>query len=378
MKNYSEHSKNLIIIIGVALIVILAISLGTRRNKLNNKNLIFNSIKELNLEAKFINSNKWLVVNPLTDLEESYIYIGEGKGYNGPIKVLVLSDTNHVIKSVKILAQSETHSYFQLIIKNDFLKKITGKPLNSVNDIDGISGATRSSVGIISGINSAYSLGENLDFSENKKIQFGVLEILILILFTLALINTKLRKKQYVQIVWWLSLFLSIIFLGFAYNQPITLARINSLLLGFWPSVYTELFVYILITGSILSIVFTGKNHYCHSICPYGASQELIGKLGNAKIRKPKNFKLLKKAQWSITFIAVVIALFMYNPGITEYEIYGGLFKLTATAVGFGLLIIVLISSLFIKKPWCRYLCPLHGFFRYFLIVRKEIIRLFK
>ena len=370
--------KNLTIIIGIALITVLAVYIGKKRNNLIQKELISNSIKELNVESKLINSNKWFFINPLTYSKEGYIYIGDAKGYNGLIKVLVLSDTNRVINSVKVIDQTETHSYFQRIIKKEFLKSFIGKDINSINKIDGISGATISSNGIKNAIISAYHLGENLNPIEKEKLRFGILEILILLLFVLAFANTKIRRKKYIKLIWWTSLLLSVIFLGFIYNQSITTARINSILLGTWPSIYTELFVYILLFGTLLSILFTGKNHYCHSICPFGASQEIIGKLGNAKPGRFKFSKHLKKMQWLISFLVISIGLYMHDPGVTEYEIYGGLFNLTASKIGFVLVIIIIISSLFIKRPWCQFLCPLDGVFKYFSLIRKEVIRIFK
>lgn len=370
--------KNLTIIIGIALISVLAVFFGNKRNNLIQKDLISNSIKELNVESKLINPNKWAFINPLTDSKEGYIYIGDAMGYNGLIKMLVLSDTSRVIRSVKVIDQAETHSYFQRIIKKEFLKSFIGKDINSINNIDGISSATISSNGIKNAIISAYHLGDNLDPNEKEKLKFGTLEFIILLLFVLAFANAKIRRNKYKKRIWWTSLLLSVIFLGFIYNQSITTARINSLLLGTWPSIYTGLFVYILLFGTLLSILFTGKNHYCHSICPFGASQEIIGKLGNAKPVKFKFSKHLKKMQWLISFLVITVGLYMHDPSLTEYEVYGGLFNLTASKLGFVLVILIIISSLFIKRPWCRFLCPLDGVFKYLRVIRKEAIRIFK
>ena len=60
-----------------------------------------------------------------------------------------------------------------------------------------------------------------------------------------------------------------------------------------------------------------------------------------------------------MTWAAIVIALLLRNPGLTSYEIFGTLFSLTGSMMQFILLGIVLIAALFIRRPWCAYLCPL-------------------
>lgn len=377
MKNRSKKIKNTGFIIGIILCIAVTIFIGNHRNIIHEETLINHALSDINTNIISINSNKWIVNKIESNNELGFIYIGKGNGYNGSIQLLVHCDTNLIINSIKIFSQSETHSYFKLLLKNDFLKSFIGIDIRKTNTIDAISGATRSSLGIKNGIISAYRLGEGLSINSNNKFNFGVLEFLIIILFILSIANTKIQNKKLVKTIWILSLILSIVFLGFIYNHPITTSRINSLLIGSWPSFYTDLSIYILLFGSIISILLTGKNHYCHSICPFGSSQEIIGMLGNAKNKRFKFSKHLKKIQWSTTLVIILIALFLHNPGITEYEIYGGLFSLTASIAGFVLLIIIILSSLFIKRPWCNYLCPLDGFFKFFKIIRKEIISLF-
>ena len=54
-----------------------------------------------------------------------------------------------------------------------------------------------------------------------------------------------------------------------------------------------------------------------------------------------------------------MLAFLFRNPGISSYEVFGALFAFTGSTVLFALLGIVLVVSLFVKRPWCRYLCPL-------------------
>jgi polyferredoxin len=54
-----------------------------------------------------------------------------------------------------------------------------------------------------------------------------------------------------------------------------------------------------------------------------------------------------------------MLAFLFRNPGLSSYEVFGALFAFTGSTVLFALLGIVLLLSLFVKRPWCHYLCPL-------------------
>jgi hypothetical protein len=57
---------------------------------------------------------------------------------------------------------------------------------------------------------------------------------------------------------------------------------------------------------------------------------------------------------------AVSLALIYRNPGTFSFEIFGTLFDLEGSNYQFIVLAIILLSSLFIYRPFCNYLCPLH------------------
>ena len=107
--------------------------------------------------------------------------------------------------------------------------------------------------------------------------------------------------------------------------------------------------------------VFTvdNKNPYCEWFCPFGAAQECLGVVGGAKPRSAGRYKnLLIWVQRVLAWSAVVLALYFRNPGISSYEVFGTLFDLTGSTWQFAVLGIMMIASLFIKRPWCKYLLP--------------------
>ena len=127
--------------------------------------------------------------------------------------------------------------------------------------------------------------------------------------------------------------------------------------------------------------VFTvdNKNPYCEWFCPFGAAQECLGAIGGAKPRSAGRFKrLLVWIQRGLAWLAIVLALLFRNPGLTSYEIFGTLFDLIGSVWQFALLGIILIASLFIRRPWCKYFCPIGPVTDFYRTLRKWILELWK
>ena len=80
--------------------------------------------------------------------------------------------------------------------------------------------------------------------------------------------------------------------------------------------------------------------------------------------------------QRGLAWLAVMIAFLLRNPGVSSYEVFGTLFDFTGSTVLFVLLGIVLIASLFAKRPWCNYLCPLDPVYDIIRLIRTWIIEL--
>jgi polyferredoxin len=104
-----------------------------------------------------------------------------------------------------------------------------------------------------------------------------------------------------------------------------------------------------------------------------------LGVIGGAKPRSEGRYKdLLIWVQRGLAWLAIVLALYFRNPGITSFEVFGTLFDLTGSSLQFGLLGIIVIASLFIKRPWCKYLCPLKPVMDLYRTFRKWVMESWK
>jgi polyferredoxin len=54
-----------------------------------------------------------------------------------------------------------------------------------------------------------------------------------------------------------------------------------------------------------------------------------------------------------------MLALYFRNPVKLNYEIFGVSLSLTGATYLFATTGIFFIASVFIKRPWCNYLCPM-------------------
>jgi hypothetical protein len=310
-----------------------------------------------------------------------YISFGEGGGFGGKITVLSLIDSTGLIKDIQVIKHSETHSFFEKVKGKKFLHKFIGHDFNALIKadvpIDVISGATYTSNGIRNAImNSSIPLIKpfNLASFQEKsgQIQIGIPEIALVLLYLIGFVISYLSKKMK-SLIRWVAIFVSIVCIGFIGMKMLTISNIGVYLLGDFPDFSDYFFWYLLIAGLLLSLIVQNKNHYCSWVCPFGRVQDLIGLIGHAKPRLFKYRKFINRFQSTIALIAILIGLVYRNPAMTSYEVFSGVFSFTGSSLLFAVLGLTLVLSLFIKNPWCNYLCPVKPSISYLRRIRRFV-----
>jgi uncharacterized protein with FMN-binding domain len=313
-----------------------------------------------------------------------YVATVQTTGYGGPMRVAVATDLLGNIIGLEIIDHAETPSWFQRINDSEFITSLLGKKYSDTfqlgQDVDGISGATYTSRAIVeaamkgSRTIAASQMGVTFPQETPPRILIGLPEVFLVGLYALGFI-AKLKKFKYKKQIRWLSILTGMLVIGFIYTRPLTLSDISKLLLGFWPQWQTSLYWYLLIIGILFIFTVDNKNPYCEWFCPFGAAQECLGAVGGAKSRSTGSFKsFLIWLQRGLAWLALFLALLYRNPGLTSYEIFGTLFDLKGTILQFALLGLVLVGSLFIRRPWCTYLCPLKPVTDLYCLLRNWIV----
>lgn len=298
-----------------------------------------------------------------------YMAKGMGEGYGGPLTAGVAIDTAGNVKSLAIIEYRETPSFFQKVLNKGLLKKLVRLNVNdsisSTDLVDGVTGATFTYRAITESIDNAVNTVATKSFGivipkKKEDIIFGIPEIILIALFLVAVIRRKYLKGKTNNLFRWLTLIVGLVFLGFVYNRSFVVADINMVLMGYLPNWHVHLYWYILIIGLLLFKSKENWNTYCYDFCPFGACQEVLAKIGGAKnktIRWPKTMLWLQR---SLAIAAISMALIFRNPGFSSFEIFGTIFDLNGSSFQFAVLAIILLLSLFMYRPWCNYLCPLH------------------
>jgi len=298
-----------------------------------------------------------------------YVTAAVTNGYGGPMQVAVGVDLQGKVTGLAIVEEKETPSWMQRIAKSNLLSTLVGKSYTDSyelgNDVDGVSGATYSSRAITEAARVANRTVSHRQLAfpvppePEHEIVFGVRECVLIGLFALGFLGYR-REFPNRRQVRWIAMITGLLVLGFIYNSPLTLAFVTKLLMGFWPDWKTHLFLYLLIGGFLFFLVVNNRNQYCYWFCPFGAAQECLCTISGSKglYRTKRYAGLFKWIQRALALLAIMVGLVFRSPGLSSYEVYGGLFDLTGSPVELILLVLILGGSFFVMRPWCRYLCP--------------------
>ncbi|WP_119066527.1 FMN-binding protein [Aggregatilinea lenta] len=316
-----------------------------------------------------------------------YVAIGAANGYGGPVELAVAVDLDGQITGVSVVSDKETPAWFERVENKGFIDQLSGKSYQDAfevgEDVDGVTGATYTSRGLaeaaLDGSRlAAKHLGLEVPAQESPSIKFGVPEIAVLALFAVGFFGHR-RGFKYKKQARWGSMLAGLIVLGFLYNAPLTLAYFAKLVLGYWPQWQTNLYWYLLLGGILFVFTVDNKNPYCEWFCPFGAAQECLGLIGGAKtypLRRHRDWLTWTKR--GLALAAILLGVFFRNPGLASFEIFGTLFSFVGSTLQFVVLALVLIAALFVKRPWCHYLCPVDSVVELIRVIRQWVKELWE
>jgi NosR/NirI family transcriptional regulator, nitrous oxide reductase regulator len=173
-------------------------------------------------------------------------------------------------------------------------------------------------------------------------------------LVTFAYFGLLMRRRRWRFV----SLAFSMVYLGFFLGLcPCTIGAMQNLVLHFGDA-KEYLAQFIILAIPVVSTVFLGRL-YCGWVCPMGAVQQFLYRKDLA-LKLPDGIgQKVKKIRFVVLGAIMIAALYTGTTAFAEVDPFKSLFNAQIAPVPTTLLAILVIGSVFIFTPWCRFLCPM-------------------
>jgi len=178
---------------------------------------------------------------------------------------------------------------------------------------------------------------------------------MIYAIFALFILVYLFHKDKFNRKIGYLFFTISAL-MGFLVFAPMFPSQLQVLLLGNVKQLGAP--IPIVIFGLVLFITLTflfGKT-FCGYICPIGTLQEIVYLIPLKKL-KIKN-KTLPIVFRLIFFIAFAVLGVIFSMGILRYFGFYDFFNLNINSIFFYIFLILLATSIFFYRPFCRFFCP--------------------
>ena len=179
---------------------------------------------------------------------------------------------------------------------------------------------------------------------------------MVVLFGSLALVTWLVIKKRSRRGVFWMSVF-SIIYFGFVREGCVcSVGSLQNVVLAiFNPNYHIPLSVIVFFSLPLLFSLFFGRT-FCAAVCPLGAIQDFF------LLRPVSMKKWLQSVLGMIPYIYLGLSI-LYAATSTDfivcrYDPFIGIFRFNATFMMFALGGAFLLISMFIGRPYCRFLCP--------------------
>ena len=277
-------------------------------------------------------------------------------GFGGSLRVVVGIDKTGKIAGVELGENYESVGFIERVRNEGFFKKWNGLSVADAAkaEVDTVSGATMSTRAIKSMVALNLSKYSGNEFQANSTETEPVwLEIIVFLLLAYSIFAFFFPQKTAKFRIFHLAA-LAVV-LGFIGGYALSFESFKNWLSSGHIAVVPAV---ILGCALIFPIIF-GKNFYCNFLCPFGAMQELLGRIPLPKKNLPQKF--MKEVAVFKVVLLVALYILMIFKVVTDFTVFEpfSAFKFNASAVpSLVITALFLIVSLFINRPWCRFFCP--------------------
>ena len=332
-------------------------------------------------------------------------------GYSGsPIDLLLALDDSGRFAAVRVLEHQEPilvrgvdDAALQAFVAQfvglpaDQRVRVGGRQREGYTTIDGISGATITAMVMARSVTAAgqaaMSSQRVKDSStdstrpetaepapdwqwawEDRRLSITLLVLALGLLMLTLFFQDWLVRYRRAFAVWRVSFLLfTLVFIGWAWQGQLSVlnlfAFVRNLAGGFtWDSLLLDPVLFLLWGFVAISIVLWGRGVYCGWLCPFGAAQELLGKLArrlgfdgwqlpqlvHERLWAIKYFLLIALAGVALSSMSQAALLAEVEPFKTVFVMH---FQRAPLFVSWALLLLAV--AVINNKFYCKYLCPL-------------------
>ena len=284
------------------------------------------------------------------------------QGYGGPVPLKIHIDKDGRLTAIEAEPNAESPSFFDRA--KELFSRWQGKTIDEAmaEDVDAVSGATFSSKAIIRNVQRGLAYAkQRSQWGEDGSV--GALEtsappivaLVAVLLGAVVPLFTNNRRLHLVQLV------------------------VNVVVLGLWTGTFVSytLFLRLFAGGVSLSAIGTlaapllmlivallyplaGRSgHYCAHVCPFGSAQELAGKLSRRKLRiTPRVLRVLTALRNLLWGVLMALLLTGTCTAWIDYELFTAFIYSSASVWVIVLAMLFLVLSVWVPRPYCRFVCP--------------------
>jgi len=293
---------------------------------------------------------KLLVTTPIAD---------DLIGYGGNVPLFLAVSNENVIVGLTLLNNSESPGFLERLKKKNLFSAWDGKTLEEAEqlNVEAVSGATMSSDAIRGSVKRVLEFylnsdGESFDLDWMKLLQHVLGGIVVFLALVSMFWGSRMKRWRYVLQV------SSVLILGFWSGYFVSLELLFNWLLNGIPW-GARILLPVVALLALACPLFLSKAYYCAYLCPFGAAQELMGKICKKKIAPKGVWKNILKNTRMIYFMVILALLLWGFPlDLASLEPFPAFLLTAATGWVIALAVIFLFLSIFFARPWCNYFCP--------------------
>lgn len=289
------------------------------------------------------------------------------QGYGGAVPLSIHISKDGIVEDIKAEDNAETPEFFDRA--KQILDRWKGKSVaeaRSIN-VDAVSGATFSSNAIIENMKRGLAYANKAipqDNAQDKGTAASsgtTMTVASLAALIVALLGAVVPLKWHSRRLHYVQLALNIVVLGLWTGTFVSFSLFMRLFSGGVSAaqIATLAAPLVMVVVALLYPIGGRTGHYCAHICPLGSAQELAGKITSRKPRVPqrvnKALTVFRHILWGILLLLMITGTWT---AWMDYELFSAFLYSSASVWVIAVAALFLIVSVWIPRPYCRFVCP--------------------